>query len=134
MKVRYFLVYVTSWLFCLLFQKCFEDVQENPIFCLYKRPSVLKTALFNIVFIINKVQSEGCDILLYLWEKWTSFSCCRDQIWNAVSINLPKHLFHLKSLFKLVADKFILSTIKKRETWSAKSLAFVAWPCQRLFI
>ena len=47
---------------------------------------------------------------------------------------LTKAFILLKSLFKLVADKFILSTTEKSEASSAKSLLFVVRPSERLFI
>ena len=40
----------------------------------------------------------------------------------------------LKSLFKLVADKLILLTTEKSETFSAKTLTFVVKPSERWFI
>ena len=40
----------------------------------------------------------------------------------------------LKSLFKLVADKFILSTTEKSGISPANSLAFVVRPSERSFV
>ena len=78
--------------------------------------------------------SGGCNVFFILREKLTSCTCLLGSglkvtfHWLAQAFILPK------SLFKLVADKFILSTTEKSGTLSAKSLKFVVRPTEKSFI
>ena len=75
------------------------------------------------------------ELWLSLVEDEMNFFFCF--LWSGLKL-----IFHrfaqvfilLKSLFKLVTDKFILSTTEKRETSSAKSLAFVMRPSEKSFM
>ena len=49
-------------------------------------------------------------------------------------LTCPRIFFLLKSLFRLVADKLLLSATEKSETSSEKSLTFVVRPSERSFI
>ena len=68
----------------------------------------------------------------YAFYAYTFAHVCWDQGWKSISIDLTNHLNCLsKSLFKFVADKFILSATEKNETSFPKKLAFVVRPSKR---
>ena len=71
---------------------------------------------------------------LFYKKKITSYACLLGSGLQIIFHWFAQAFILLKSLFKLVADKFILSATEKSETSSTKSLAFVMKNSERLFI
>ena len=78
--------------------------------------------------------SGGCYVFCILQKKITSCKCLLGSRLKVTSHCFAQAFILLRSLLKLVADKFVLSTAEKCETSSAKSLAFVVRTSERSFI
>ena len=88
----------------------------------------LKLYLFNRVVI--KFHWRVC-CLFYLTRKITSCVCLLRSGLKVIFHRFANAFILLKSLFKLFADTFILSTAEKREKLSAKCLIFVVRSSER---
>ena len=94
--------------------------------------------MFLKLYLLNRV------IIKVQWRLWCLlyFTRKNNLLRLFVGIRVESHIrlgksqtfILLQSLFKLVADKFILSTTEKSETLSAKTLTFVVRPSKGLFI
>ena len=96
-------------MFCLVFKICFQDVHKSPIYHPDKLPSVFATVLAEQSYKF----SGGCNIF-YFTRKITSCACLLGLGLKVIFQWFAQAFILLKSLFKLVADKFI--TEKKWNT------------------
>ena len=105
-QVSYSAVYVTSWLFCLPF-KIFTKVEGIV---------QINAQMFLVLYILaNRVIkfSGGFDIFFILRKKTASCACLMGSRVKDIFHWLVQAFILLKSLFKLLADKFILLTTEK---------------------
>ena len=97
----------------------------------------INVQMFLKLYLLNRV------IIKVQWRVWCLLYLARKNNFLRlfVAVRVESHfpltcrsIFLLKSLFKLVADTFLLSTTGKSEISSAKSRTFVVRPSERSFI